>query len=218
MKIAQKGAKMILAYTGTPGSGKSYHAAVDIWDRVRFGHPVITNIPMQFPKKHRGKRAVKKTNVAYNFLEMMEITPKYLTDFSEKLRIEKGWQRVPEDYIFLVIDEAQLIFNCRDWNARGRMEWIKFFQLHRKLGYRVILITQVCKMLDNQMRGLIEYEILHRKASNFGLKGWLVSAAFLSPSVFIAVRMWAVLRERVDCKIYRYSRKIARMYDTNKVY
>lgn len=209
---------MILAYTGTPGSGKSYHAAVDIWDRVRFGHPVITNIPMIFPTKHRTKRSIEKCNVSYNFRETWEITPKYLMDFSENLRKERGWKRVPEDYIYLVIDEAQLVFNCREWNAKGRQEWIKFFQLHRKLGYRVIMITQVCKMLDNQIRGLVEYEILHRKASNFGFKGCLVSAFFLSPSVFIAVRMWAVLRERVDAKIYRYSRKIAKMYDTNKVY
>lgn len=209
---------MILAYTGTPGSGKSYHSAVDIWDRVRFGHPVITNIPMDFPIKHRSKKAQLKTSNAYHYKDMWEITPKYLMDFSEELRKERGWKRVPEDYIFIVIDEAQLIFNCRDWSAKGRMEWIKFFQLHRKLGYRVILITQVCKMLDNQMRGLVEYEILHRKASNFGIKGALISAFFLSPSVFIAVRMWAVLKERVDCKVYRYSRKIAKMYDTNKVY
>lgn len=209
---------MILCYTGTPGSGKSYHAAYDIWERVKYGHPVITNIPMQFPTKHRRKAAVEKTNAAYIQRETWQITPKMLMDFSEELRKQKGWQRVPEDYIFLVIDEAQLIFNCRDWQAKDRMEWIKFFQLHRKLGYRVILITQVCKMLDNQMRGLVEYEILHRKASNFGLKGALVSAFFLSPSVFIAVRMWAVLKERVDCQIYRYSRRVARMYDTNKTY
>ena len=209
---------MILAYTGTPGSGKSYHAAQDIWDRVRFGHPVITNIPMVFPTKHRSKKAIEKTEAAYIFRETWQLSPRWLMEYSEKLRKERGWKRVPEDYIFLVIDEAQLIFNCRDWNAKGRMEWLKFFQLHRKLGYRIILITQVVKMLDNHARGLIEYEILHRKASNFGLKGALISAFFLSPSVFIAVRMWAVLRERVDCQIYRYSRRVAKMYDTNKVY
>ena len=52
----------------------------------------------------------------------------------------------------IVIDEAQCIFNSRDWNGKGivhsalkkqpdsRMDWIKFFSQHRKFGFNVILI------------------------------------------------------------------------------
>lgn len=201
---------MILAYTGTPGSGKSYHAAADIWERVKFGHPVITNMLMVFPGK--------KARPAYVYKDAWDITPEYLREFSEEIRKKKGWKRVPEDYIYLVIDEAQLLFNCRDWNAAGRREWTAFFQLHRKLGYHIILITQMAKMLDKQVWGLLEYEIIHRKFSNFGLQGTLLSLALLSPTLFACVRMWSALRERVDCQILRYSPRIGRMYNTGALY
>ena len=64
---------MILAYTGTPGSGKSYHAVYDIWERVKYGHPVITNIPCTFPGK--------KEYPQYVFKEIWEITPEFLEEF-----------------------------------------------------------------------------------------------------------------------------------------
>ena len=139
---------MILAYTGTPGSGKSFHAVKDIWERVKYGHNVITNIPMQFPVKHlfKGKNVSHET--FYTFRETWEITPQYLMEYSEALRAARGWQRVPEEYIYLVIDEAQLIFNCRNWNDKDRKLWIQFFTLHRKLGYHIILITQMQKTYD----------------------------------------------------------------------
>ena len=37
------------------------------------------------------------------------------------------------------------------------------FSQHRKLGYRVILIAQFDRMLDRQIRSVLEYEYIHRK-------------------------------------------------------
>lgn len=210
-KRTRRKRKMILAYTGTPGSGKSFHAVKDIWERVKYGHEVVSNIPMSFPKKC-------KNTGAYVFKETYEINPKYLMTFSEGVRERKHIKRLPEDYIYLVIDEAQLIFNCRNWGDKERKEWVKFFTLHRKLGYKVILITQMSKMLDNQIRGLLEYEIIHRKFSNFGLRGWFISLVLCSPTLFACVRVWSAMNERIDCEILRYSRRIAKMYDTSKLY
>ena len=205
---------MIESYTGTPGCGKTYHAVYEMWEVLKYGGTVITNIPLTLPKKGLFQRG----EYDYNFWETMEITPKRLIDYSEKRRKELGVERLREDCILLVIDEAQLLFNCRDWNARGRGEWVKFFQLHRKLGYHIVLVTQINKMLDRQIQGLLEYETLHRKFSNFGIKGKLVTFAMFTSCAFACVRMWSVLRERIDCKVLRYSRRIARMYDTGQMF
>lgn len=204
---------MIEAYTGTPGSGKSYHAVSDMVERIKFNHPVITNIPLNLGKLG------KKHSRSYVFKETSEIQdkefPLFLKEFSVNLATEKSVERLPEDYIFLVIDEAQLIFNCRDWQDKNRRDWTTFFQLHRKYGYHVILITQMSKMLDKHIQGLLEYECIHRKFSNFGLKGVALSMILFSPTMFASVRMWAAMRERIDCKILRYSKRIAKYYNTN---
>ena len=43
----------------------------------------------------------------------------------------------------------------------------------------MILIAQFDKMVDRQFRALFEYEYVHRKVSNFGVVGWLMSLVFL---------------------------------------
>ena len=206
---------MIEAYTGTPGSGKTYHAVYDMWEALKYGRPVISNIPLDLPEKLLGKKRDWKN---WRFVEIYDIKPFMLYQLSESIRDQKGFKRVPEDYILLVIDEAQLIFNCRDWQAQDRKEWLSFFQQHRKLGYHVVLITQMAQMLDKHAQGLLEYEIVHRKFSNFGWKGKLVSLVLLSPTMFSAMRVWACMKTRIDAKVFRYSRRIARLYDTAKTY
>jgi len=201
---------LIVAYTGTPGSGKTYHAVLNLWERIKYGHNVIANIPLQLPEK--------KKQLKYDFWETWEITPGKLIQYSNDLKQSRGWDRVPEDYIYLVIDEAQLIFNCRNWNDKDRKEWVSFFTQHRKLGYKVILICQMARMLDKQIYGLLEYEIIHRKFSNFGFKGMILSLVFLSPSCFVAVRVWSAMNERIDCEIFRFHKRIAKLYDTTRIY
>lgn len=47
---------MLTLYTGTPGSGKSYHATerIDIW--LRQGKNVISTYPIKVNKHHKRKR------------------------------------------------------------------------------------------------------------------------------------------------------------------
>lgn len=47
---------MIYLYTGTPGSGKSYHAAEVVDRALRRKVPVIANFQVNLnPKKHKGE-------------------------------------------------------------------------------------------------------------------------------------------------------------------
>lgn len=201
---------MLLAYTGTCGSGKTYHAAAVAWERLRYGHPVVTNMSLDLPNKKR------KKPYPYYYIDIYEMTPAKLREISEEVRVSHGWEYVREDYITLIIDEAQLIFNCREWDAKGRKEWTAFIQQHRKYGYKIILVTQYIKMIDTQMRSLMEYNVIHRKCSNFGIKGLAISWLLLSPTLFVCVRMWAVTGDRIDCELLRYSRRIGRIYNTRE--
>lgn len=68
-------------------------------------------------------------------------------------------------------------------------------------------------MLDRQIRALIEYEYIHRKISNFGWKGFLISA-FAGGKLFVAVKMWYPMKERVGSEFFRAKKFYYSLYDS----
>ena len=116
---------MIELYSGTPGSGKSLHTA-DLMKRwlTLFKAPVICNFSFN-------ARACKpKGWGSLLIVDNKQLSPDFLVYFSERYRELRGWQAVPEEHILLVIDEAQLLFNAREWNKGNRSDWISFFTLY----------------------------------------------------------------------------------------
>lgn len=196
---------MIYLYSGTPGSGKSYYAVVDIVKKLgrRDKNRVIANFPL----------AGKKITDRFEYWDNSDITISRLTAYARehhKLGVE--------GQCLIVIDEAQCIFNSRDWNGKGivhsalkkqpdsRMDWIKFFSQHRKFGFNVILIAQSDKMLDKQIRSLIEYDVKHIKMNN----GFF----FFLPTSFLAVEKWYGQRMKLGSQVIWYHKRIAALYDS----
>ena len=200
---------MIKLFSGTPGSGKSLHTAEKIYYALRAGRPVICNfdINLGFVQGKKGKRKLN-----FQFWPNDEITVDALISFANGY-----WKKrkMREDWILLVLDESQLLFNAREWGQAGRREWLSFFTQHRKYGYEIVLVAQFDRMLDRQIRSLIEYEFIHRKVSNFGVWGKIFSAVFLG-KLFVAVQMWYPLHERVGAEWFVCKRRFFRLYDTYK--
>ena len=114
-----------------------------------------------------------------------------------------------------MIDEAQLLFNSRDWSKKGRDRWNWFFTMHRHFGYFIILCAQFDRMLDRQVRGLIEYEYVHRKVLNMGWRGLLLSCLMLCPvGLFVKVKIWYPMKERIGSEFFRCQRRYYSIYDT----
>lgn len=196
----------ISLYSGTPGSGKSLHAAERIYHILRAGFPVVANFSVNVPliqgrKKHVGR---------FHYLANDEIAPSALISISQEWFLKHHFR---EESILLVIDEAQLLFNARSWDASDRAGWVSFFSQHRKYGYRIILIAQFDRMLDRQIRSLLEYEYVHRRVSNFGIWGKLFSVAALG-KLFVAVKVWYPLKEKVGSEWYAAKRRYYQIYDT----
>lgn len=158
---------MISLYSGTPGSGKSLAATMRILKHLKRGYPVIANYSL--------KRDKIPNSELFTFVDNKSLSANYLVDFAREWFASRAFK---EDSILLVIDECQLLFNSRDWAAEDRMDWLKFFSQHRKLGYNVVLVAQFDKMIDRQFRALLEYEYMYRKVSNFGFVGWIFSLFF----------------------------------------
>lgn len=199
---------MIDLYTGTPGSGKSLHVA----ERVRiylsmFKAPVICNFAF------KAKACNPRGYGSFFYVSNNRLNPEFLIAFSERYKRAKKVKRLKEDSILLVIDEAQIIFNSRNWSKPDRLQWISFFSQHRKLGYHIILVAQYDEMLDKQIRPLIEYEHTHRKVVNMGIAGRIISL-LAGGGLHVCNRIYIPTKLVLDHYFFKGSEKLYSLYDS----
>ena len=74
-------------------------------------------------------------------------------------------------------------------------------------------MAQFDKMLDRQIRALIEYECIHRKVSNFGIWGKIFSL-FAGGKLFVCVKVWYPMKEKVGSEFFRAKKKYYQLYDS----
>lgn len=195
----------IVCYTGVPGSGKSYHVARCIYDALRSGKNVISNLNINtnliFPRSNKkplgsfiyipnnewlnssiyevSKMGYKIQSSIFSYIYGLE---NFALQFHK--RNKKG--QIYEHQTLIVLDECQTIFNPRSWNKKDRLKWIEFFTVHRHFGFDVILVTQNDMMIDKQIRGVLETQVLHRNVSKYKKLGKLIAAPF-GGNLFICI-------------------------------
>lgn len=194
---------MIYLYSGTPGSGKSLHQAKDIYNAIRKGVPVIANFDIKYDK-------IPSAKGEFSYLDNEMLKPSLLIEYS---KIYFKTHRFREGTIKLYIDECQLLFNAREWQATGRKEWLSFFTQHRKYGYDIYLIAQFDRMIDRQIRSLIEYEFIHRKCINYGFWGGFF-ALLSGGNLFVSVEVWYPLKQKIGSHFFKAHKRYYQLYDT----
>lgn len=191
---------MIYFYSGTPGSGKSLHVARDIYNRLNRNKKnprVIANFMIN-------TKMIKNRNAVFIYKDNEDLTVGYLLDYALK-----NHTLGQENQTLVVVDECSIIWNAREWqNNHNRMDWLKFFTQHRKLGYNMIVISQNDRQVDKQIRMQFEYEIKHRKVNNFKIGKFLPFAAF------IAIEYWYGVNERIGMEFFGYKKKWGKFYDS----
>lgn len=190
----------ISLYTGTPGSGKSFNTINQILWALRMKKNVIANFPLKFSTKEL-KRGYDKR---FFYMPNEVITVESLIIFA----IENGMIKAKkENQTLVVIDEAGGRFNCRDYGKSDRAEWIDFFSQYRKLGFKFILVAQNDRMIDRQIRGFIEYELVHRKLNRFG------PFRVLPVTMFVVVERWYVIKQKVSSEFLLFRKRVGNHYD-----
>ena len=197
---------MIDLYSGTCGSGKSLHSADKIIWALRMKRHCICN----FDVAHD----LKGYDAYFHYVPNEKLMPNFLEEFSRSHFNDK---RVIEDEILLIIDECQLLFNAREWNKSGQKEWNQFFQTHRHFGYHIILVAQFDRMIDRQIRSVIEYNYIHRKIANFGIYGKVLSLLF-GGKAFLAVKYWYPINTKVGTELFHARKKLYRVYDSYAIF
>lgn len=197
---------MIELYSGTPGSGKSLHAAKEIRSRLRFRKCVIIG------NFFVNTKAIKGCKGTYIFVDNYRLTPDRLLLFSRRYARHLG-RRLKEGEVLLLIDEAQLLFNSREWQNIGRQGWLSFFSQHRHYGYDVVLMAQFDRMLDRQVRALIENDVVHRKVSRAGYMGFFVGL-LCNNNLYVAVTQWYPIHQKIDSTFFVGTKKLFAIYDS----
>lgn len=195
----------IYCYTGTVGTGKSLDAARQLRWHLRIGKPAVGNFELSPEANIPGRES-------YTYIPNEELTPEWLWSYAASYW---GDKRVREDTILLIVDECQCLWNSRRWSDRDRLSWVEFMSQSRKAGYEILLIAQSAKMVDNQFRMLIEYEVAHRKLSKYGFWGWLLALPFRG-RVFSRQVSLMQTGEVMERGLYYGRKSLFEMYDTFK--
>lgn len=198
----------IMLYSGTPGSYKSYHATSDVIRWLKIGKNVIANFCIN-PTNYFKNKKVKGN---FYFKTNEQITVNYLVNFAKEHH-QQGKLRAQT---LVVIDEASIMFNARQFDRKDRMDWINFFANHRHMNYDIILIAQNDRMLDRQIRGLLEYDMKHRALKNMNLVMALVST--FAGGLYHCVEYWYPCKLKTNTELHRFSKKIASCYDTMAIF
>lgn len=233
---------MIRFYSGTPGSGKSLHVASDIYNSIRNGKNVIANFEID-DSVIKTRRKVKKGsfiylsnsnltnsipvkeihkdrygNNSYRLIEKSPIDALYFFALNFHKRNSRG--QIIEHQTLLVIDEAQLIFNARSWQAPNRQAWNDFFTQHRKYGYDVVIISQFKELIDKQIRGCFEFEIQHRKVMHYTNMGFILALPFRG-NLFVAIEHLCSVRGkqgRTNSHFIVGKKKYFNLYNSYKIF
>lgn len=200
----------IYMFTGTPGSGKSYHQAESIYYANRRNVPVVANFDVN--------RNLLKNPGRFHAFSNLDLKPEALVKISQDYQMEVGPENVKEGTLKLFIDECGLVFNARKWSDKSRESWVQFMLQHRKLKYDVILVTQFDDMVDKQIRSLVEYEVIHRKLNNVGWQGRIFNALALGHPIFVCVNYWYPMKQRLGSEFVIGRSKFYSMYDTDYLF
>lgn len=189
----------ITFYSGTPGSGKSYHMAKDIKSKLLLGRNIICSENIDLAKvSEDGKKKIG------NFVckPIEEMSPEYFYLYAYENHV-KG----KEKQTYIIMDECHRLFNPRDWGRKDRKEWLTFFSEHRHIGYEMILISQHDRQIDRQIRNQFEHEIKHRKINNMHILG------FLFPTTFAFIEYYYGNKMVVSKQFVMFKKKIGNIYD-----
>lgn len=226
---------MITFYSGTPGSGKSLHVASEILKNIRNGVNVIANFEVNealFRNRHgksrgqflylgngelMGKVTVKnKSSGEISSRSPIDALYGFAVNFHS--RNDRGY--IQEHQTLLVLDEAQILFNSRTWQDSSRLEWVTFFTQHRKYGYDVIIISQMERLIDRQIRICFEFEVNHKKVMHYKTLGAVLSVPFRG-NLFLAVTHWYGVKGKdsvTGSKWFFGHKRLYNLYNSYKIF
>ena len=200
--------------TGGLGSGKSIIAAGKLRDQLAKGLPAAGNMDF-YPEN-----ALPPMNKSI-YLR--------LPDFPSSDDLwslgQASTTRSEKTFGLLVLDELAVFLNARDWQGKGRDNFIKYLRHVRKQHWHTLFITQDIESLDKQARiALIEHKAICSRTDRLPIPiiGWflkLFGIAGVLPRVHIAIVRYGIgpNARKVDTWTY-YGKSLFGSYNTDQIF
>ena len=150
---------MIIGFSGTPGSGKTYEAVQKILDNLVMGRTVFTNID--------GLADPECLEMIKTCCGLSDLAITRQLHFLEDWQIPEFWMHI-EPRCLVVLDEVQKVFSSREWQTSKNNQFASWASTHRHNGFDVVLITQAVERIDSAVRALLEWTYVFRKVNFFG--------------------------------------------------
>lgn len=150
-------------FGGRLGGGKTYSATVRILEHLAKGGVYYGNVRIN--SEQAKAYCAEKWGVIIEPEQINVLTNEQIPHFPQYVR--GGDRDLPT---LVVVDEAHLYFNARDWNktSRGVLE---FLSQARKCFVHLILISQSENNIDKQFRRLIQFSWRFRDMQKFTVPG-----------------------------------------------
>jgi len=158
---------MIRFVTGTLGAGKTFHSVRLAMSHIAKGGTVVTNIDCNHIRFSR--MIAMQYGVVMQADQLRVFDPETTPQWEQEI----PWGQA-EGVVLVVIDEAHLFYNARDWKdtQERNKRLLSFLTQSRKAGVDVIWITQEGGNVDRQFRVLAEWELAIVNVKHMPL-GWL---------------------------------------------
>lgn len=140
---------IIEAFTGKLGGGKTYSAVERIFAHLLKGGVYFGNVTLNWDYV---KSWAYEIGYVLDDKQYQPLTNDQIQEFYR--HVIRGSDAQP---VLLVIDEAHLFFNAREWSKTAK-EVLTFITQTRKVSVSMIVITQHLNNLDKQFVRMIQYD------------------------------------------------------------
>jgi len=149
---------MIWAFTGKTGSGKTFHMVSLAYQQWKDGRDIYSNTILFFDKMNKGYTIWERLKAFLFRYELCRGRIIYFEEISEILEVHDG---------LILFDEAQVLFNARQWESLPA-EFQYKLQQHRKHQLDLYCTTQNMGAIDITYRRLVQIWIHHDNIFQMG--------------------------------------------------
>ena len=209
----------IYAYTGLPGSGKSYGVIHHILTPAfKKGTPIYTNIPLKLDNIYNDFPNTDVTQLTTDDFRFEELEEPYTTKTGEvaTTRGEKTWANIPPGAL-IVVDEIGTIYPARNKQTDYTDSFLENWTMHRHklndegISQEIVIICQNLNQVSKFIRDLVDKTFNAVKMDSLGASNHFRTDIYQGS----ATGQKPPIRDRLSYSTAKYNKKYFTYYESH---